>query len=108
MKVIREETIFDAKVHFNVITQREFVNFITNDTTPNVLNQEYWRAVNTGAVTVTNFANGSEGQELRILGDGFTTVANGTSIKTNTGANKLLATNRMYRFIMFNRVWYEE
>lgn len=75
--------------------------------TPSVKNVERWRADNTGAVTIVGFVDGQPGQEISILGDGFTSVANNASVKTNTGATKLLALNKVYRFTMFD-IWVED
>lgn len=108
MKTINEATVFNAPVRFNIIPTQIAQKFVAGDTTPSVLNHEYWTANNVGAVTVTNFDDGSVCQELRILGDGFTTIANNANIKTNTGANKLLAANKVYRLTNFNGVWYED
>lgn len=82
--------------------------FVASDTEPSVLNVNVWKCNNTGAVTVTNFTNGQEGQTIRIYGDGFTTVQNGTNIFTNIGADKLLATNAIYTFTNINSIWYED
>jgi hypothetical protein len=74
---------------------------------PSVLNVERWKAANTGAINVTDFIDGQEGQEIKILGDGFTTVNHNVNIKTNTGANKLLAANKVYTFTRFGTLWVE-
>lgn len=103
-----EEEVFNVPITFNVLPKEKQQKFKASDTTPSVLNHKYWIANNTGAVTVTDFDEGAECQEIIILGDGFTTVANGTPIKTNTGANKLLAVNRVYRFVRFNSIWVEQ
>ncbi len=76
-------------------------------TTPTVSGLAVLVFQNTGAVTVTNLLKGSSNQLLRILGDGFTTMKNNTVIKTNTGADKLLAANKVYTFSLINSVWYE-
>ncbi len=107
-KIIQEETIFDAPVQFNLIPRREWVPFLAGDTTPSVRNFEFCVTKNTGAVTVTFFDDGTNTQELRIIGDGFTTIANNANIKTNTGAAKLLVANKIYRFSLYNRVWVED
>lgn len=86
---------------------RVLAQFVVGDTTPSVLNQDYWECMNTGAVTITQFEYGYNLQTLKILGDGFTTIANNANIKTNTGANKLLAVNKVYTFTLFNGVWVE-
>lgn len=108
MRTESEAVAFIAPVQFRIIPTRIAQRFTASDTTPSVLNHEYWIANNTGAVTITQFDDGSDCHELRILGDGFTTVANNTKIKTNTGANKLLAANKVYKFTNFNGVWYED
>jgi hypothetical protein len=114
MKIENEEVTFNGQVIFNAPTKSNVIplekiqKFIATDTTPTVLNQKYWQANNAGAITVTQFDNGGECQEIIILGDNQTTVANNANIKTNTGANKLLATNRVYRFVRLNSIWYEQ
>jgi hypothetical protein len=75
--------------------------------TPNVEGFRNWFAQNVGAFNVTNFTTGRGGQRISVIGDGFTTVVNGATIKTTTGANKLLAANRVYDFILSNGVWIE-
>jgi hypothetical protein len=77
------------------------------DTTPDVANLTSHKAGGS-AVAVTNFRNGQQGQRISILGDGVTTIQNGSNIKTNKGADKLLATNTVYRFTFFDNVWYED
>lgn len=108
MKTEREEVIFENFVQFTAGIKRIAQKFIATDTTPTVKNNELWIANNTGAVTVTQFDEGAEGQPINILGDGFTTIANNANIKTNTGANKLLAANRLYKFVRINSIWYEQ
>jgi hypothetical protein len=76
--------------------------------TPNVNNIDVLIPSSGGALTVTNFLNGAKNQQIRILGDGFCTISNNANIKTNTGANKLLAANKVYRFSLINSVWYED
>lgn len=108
MDTIRNETIFEAPTTFNVLPRVKHQKFEATDTTPSVLNNKHWIANNTGAVTVTQFDDGAEAQEIAILGEGQTTVANNANIKTNTGANKLLAANKVYRFTRFNSIWVED
>lgn len=76
--------------------------------TPTITDSETWIAQNTVPVTVTNLLGGYDGQSVRILGDGQTTMANNANIVTNTGANKLLASNKFYRFTLHNGKWYED
>lgn len=57
--------------------------------------------------TVTNFVNGVSGQELYIIGNPNITLQNNSTIKTTTGADKVLTTNRVYQFVIYNGVWFE-
>lgn len=59
-------------------------------------------------VTVTRFKHGQEGQTIKILGDGNTTLEDGTYIKTNTAADKLLAADIVYTLTNFNGVFVED
>lgn len=83
----------------------EVIDFVP--TTINVLNITRVELKNTTAVTVTNLIGSQEGQEVKILGDGYTTIQHGTNIFTNTAANKLLAVNKVYTFTKFSTGWIE-
>lgn len=83
-------------------------NIIKLDTSPNVFGRSVLRCVNTVPVTIIRFDNGSPYQIIKVLGEGQTTVQNNAVIKTNTGANKLLASNRIYTFTYVSGVWYED
>lgn len=101
------ERIVDKPVHKLVEDSRPVAKFKRTDTTPSVRNVRAWEAINTGAITVTDFREGSDGQTIIVKGDGFTTVAHNANIKTSTGANKLLAVDRAYMFVQFSGVWIE-
>lgn len=60
------------------------------------------------AETVTEFKQGQPGQTLVILGNGNTTIQQNATIKTNTGADKLLLADIVYRFTYFSGIWYED
>ena len=108
MKLFKEEVIFEDLVRYRILPFKGIDTLQKTSVTPSVANLETWIAANTGAVTITNFMKGAVGQRIKILGDGFTTIANNTVIKTNTGANKLLAVNKVYRFTYINNIWYED
>src|SRR3954463_7568745 len=103
--IYHERVVFDGPTEFNKLPTKRVIPFIKLDTTPSVRDNEFFKATNTGAITVTQFDDGQECQRLHILGDGFTTVKNNANIITNTGADKLLVLNRVYRFTNFNRIW---
>lgn len=56
---------------------------------------------NSVPITITNFTGGAEQQTISIRGDGQTTIQNNANIVTNTGADKLLTINKVYRFTLF-------
>lgn len=98
---------FLSTVTFAELPENAVLTAQTGATTIPVLNTTRVRFVNTGAVTVTNLTGGQNGQQVLILGDGFTTLANNANIQTSTGANKLLVNNRVYSFVLFSNKWYE-
>lgn len=59
------------------------------------------------ATTVTNFTGGISGQSIFIRGNTNVTIANNATIKTSTGADKILANNKVYQFKLLGSVWYE-
>lgn len=101
------EQVFEAPVT-HLVPQTKFVGKLTaSDATPSVENMDVLQCGG-ATVTVTNFDRGQDGQVIRLLGDGFTTIQHGTKIKTNTAADKLLAANKVYVFTRINTVWYED
>lgn len=104
-KIINEPTIFTGPIEFQQLP-KTYVDSVSG-TTFNVANLIAVIAVNTAPTNVTDFLRGASGQTIRILGDGQSTVVHSALIKTNTGANKLLASNKVYTFTRFNNVWYE-
>jgi hypothetical protein len=79
--------------------------------TPNVQNTLFFYSHTSGTI-VTHFLNGQDGQSIKILGNGHTTIKHFASapdnIHTNTGANKLLASGLVYTFTFFGTKWYED
>jgi hypothetical protein len=105
MKIEYEEMIFNAAVKFNILPTQYLA--LINSVTPSVFNLEFFE--NDGSArTITNFLSGSRCQVIKILGDGNLTISNNSNIKTNTGANKLLAANKIYRFTYIINTWYED
>lgn len=105
MKVISEPTTFAAPTIFRLLPA-EFVGmFAASDVTPSVANVRVWKCGG-AVVTITDLDDASDGF-LAILGDGATTISHNANIKTNTGANKLLAANRIYLFVHIDGIFYE-
>lgn len=105
---INEQTVFNTPVLFAALPLRNSDKFPLGADKVSVANIEAFTTANTGAITVTEFQKGFIGQRIFILGDGFTTIQNNATIKTNTGADKLLDANKVYRFTNFNNVWIED
>jgi len=97
---------FAASVRFEQLPE-VYVLTSKGSTTVSVLDTTRVLFSNTGAVSVTNFTGGQQGQEIKVLGDGFTTIVNSSLIRTNTGSNKLLAVNKVYTFTRFSASWVE-
>ena len=92
----------------NLVLPIRFVGHLKKATqTPSVKNCERWIAVNTAPIDILDFIDGQEGQELKILGDGQTSVQHTSNIKNNTAATKLLAVDIVYTFTMFDGCWVE-
>lgn len=107
-KIIHDQQQIEAPETHLILPTRFVGQLAIGSINPSVKNVEKWKAANTVAINITNFRDGQEGQELSILGDGFSTVNNNTKIVTNTGADKLLAAGHLYRFTMFDGVWIED
>jgi hypothetical protein len=102
---IKGEAVFeDSQSH--LVHSKVFKDKITS-ATPKVSNVTRFVCEHAGATTVTNFVGGAEGQTIKLLGHGNTTIEHNSLIKTNTGANKTLSADIVYTFTMFNGVWYE-
>src|SRR5579859_7019302 len=68
--------------------------------TPDVSQGNVFKTNNGGAVTITNFLNGVDSQEIAVIcGDTNTTIQNGTSIVTATGSNITCTANLTNAFI---------
>lgn len=106
MPIIQDdEVIFNGPVTFNqtpkVLRNKLFGGF------PTVTNQSLFLSHDAASI-ITDFQGGAEGQVLTILGNGNTTITHGTNIFTNTGADKVLAADLVYRFTFINGKWYED
>lgn len=108
MQQVNNDVQHNGRVIFTVLPDNPTTTLKPGITTPNVSNSQVMKAGGT-VVSITNFLGGADGQTIRIKGDGATTIVHGTYIKTNTGANKLLAANRLYTFTYFDDdlVWIE-
>ena len=82
--------------------------FTNGDTTPSVDNCDQWRWIGSPAVTISNFDDGVDGQEIVVAANNANvSIAHGSGIANlNLGARALL-TNRPCRYVRRDGVWYE-
>lgn len=104
---VTNEMIFEAPVTFLALPKRFVGRVPATALTHSVRNVEHLITQNTGAITVTNFTDGQEGQDLYILGDGFTTLQHGTKIFLSGAADLLLDADKVYHLKRLNNKWYE-
>jgi hypothetical protein len=58
-------------------------------------------------VSVTGFVNGTNGQELSLIGDPDVTLINSSTLRLANRKNFTMLTSYIYKFKMYNGVWYE-
>lgn len=104
---IQHEQIIETPTRYLVLPTKSVGKILKTQTTPSVKNIEHWVAQNTGAVAITDFVEGQEGQDLFILGDGQTTLTHGTKIFLTGAANLLLAADTVVHLKRLNNKWYQ-
>jgi hypothetical protein len=75
--------------------------------TPSVLSGNLFKTGNGGATSITSFADGVEGQEIRVVLDANTTVVHGSTIKLAGGSNLTGTANDTVALVYSSSVWYE-
>lgn len=101
-----EAVEFESEVRHKVLPVVFVDKLEPGNVTPSVQNVTVFRAGGT-LVTITNFTQGQEGQQIRILGDGLTTIAHNANIKNAALANLLLVSGTIYSYILIGNVWYQ-
>lgn len=99
---------FLSTVSFAELPENPVLQVQPAATTVSVLNVTRLRFNNSSSVTVTNFTDGQEGQQIVMRGDGVTSLAHNTNIRLNTGATKLLAVDQTYILTRINNQWVEQ
>lgn len=105
---VEDPVKFLSTVEFSELPETPVATAPVALTTLNALNITRLKLANTGAVSVTTLSSGQDGQNILILGDGFTTFAVSGNIVTTTGVAKLLALNTVYSFTYLDDKWYEQ
>jgi hypothetical protein len=108
MKMNWDDIVFGGLITFTNRPKGIVSEFNDSETTPSVAGVTL--GICSGAVvTITDFLGGTDGESVKLLGDGTTTITNGTNIFTNTGANKLLAASKVYTFTYVDSLkqWFE-
>lgn len=104
---VNTEQVINAPQTKNVL-DKQFVKTLRGEVNPSVRNIEKFTCKNTSPLTILKFKDGQNGQSITILGEGFTSIDNNATIRTNTGAAKLLLDSKVYRFTNFEGIWYED
>jgi hypothetical protein len=74
--------------------------FTDGDTTPSVADGNRFVATYTTGATITKFDDGYDGHIITLMSTSATvTIQNNASIVTDTGADKALVTNKIYKFL---------
>lgn len=78
------------------------------DTTPTVVSARMCRTANTETISITNFDNGVDGQEIVIqFNDNYTTIANNATIKLQGGQNFTASQYDQLSLSLLSTVWIE-
>lgn len=76
------DRLFTRLVKYLNRKNSDIINFVDGDTTPSVKAGDKFRTNNSVAKTITQFDDGENGQEIKIIaGDGNTTINNGGNFK---------------------------
>ena len=73
--------------------------------TPNVLNITRLHFSNTTKTVITNFLYGQEGQEIILLGEGHTEVANNANIVNHSGSDVKLTNGAAHKWCFMLGKW---
>lgn len=76
--------------------------------TPDTTGTTFIVLTHSSPTTITDFLGGYSGKTINVLGNTNVTIANNSTIGTNTSTNKTLVTNRVYTFTRYNGKWYEQ
>jgi hypothetical protein len=112
-KYVNNAKIIDSngngtKFYHSVINNVKSVITSSSDTTPNVAATNRLQMNQSATTTITNFLNGADGHELRILfSNANTTIENNANIKLSGGVNFVGSQYATLTLENFNGVWYE-
>jgi hypothetical protein len=108
ISVVSSEQVIQAEATRNVLEKQLIRWAKRGDTTPSVLNVERLQFRNTVSTLVTKFDDGKPGQQIYVLGDGFTTIQNGAKIINANAADRLLGAGEVHTYTMWeDRIWRE-
>jgi hypothetical protein len=111
--VEHEGTIYGQKQTFDLGFRPNKViipvqTLTVNSATPSVIAGNNFKADNSLATTITNFANGTEGQEITVyFVNSVTTIQHGASITLSGGKDYLGVTQTALKLIQIGSVWFE-
>jgi hypothetical protein len=101
----------NAGVYFGIAERQEQEEWLTaadGDTTPSVLNTKHLVLSNTGATTITNFDDASDGQEITLFFTNGNTTLNQDNSYLAGGVNFVGTANDTLTLIKRGIYWYEK
>lgn len=105
LKVIIDDQQIAGRTYYTTLPDSNVRRSI-GSTSIDVSNMNLLVFENVAPITVSELQGGLDGMEIRILGDGQTSIDNNATIKTSTGALKLLSL-LIYSFTHYKGIWYE-
>ena len=98
----------NPNLHADASTGHVLGLYTSADTTPSVYQTTCLYISNAGAVTITQFDDGEDGQVLTLIfNDANTTVQDGASIQLAGGANFTSAANKTLVLVKYNTTWFQ-
>lgn len=108
----KRPTIYDLNITDGGALVFPPITFTDGDASPLVDGGNVFITANTVATTITDFLNGSEGQEIEIRVDANTTIQHNTNIRlengedfTGTGTSFVDQNNSVIKFRLYSGVW---
>jgi hypothetical protein len=102
---IADSVRFEGTVVFAELPEQPIEEVEVGELTPNVLNITRLHFSNTTKTVLTNFLNGQEGQEIILLGEGYTEVANNANIVNHSASDVKLTNGAAHKWCYMLGKW---
>jgi len=102
---IADPVRFENVVQFAELPEQPLEEVETGVTVVDVLNRTRFHFSNLAKTVITNFVNGQEGQEIILLGEGFTEIANNTNIVNHSASDVKLTNGAAHKWCYMLGKW---